>query len=61
MELPITLEEKDRRRMVRQAFMVAKIDAPYNTILDRQLLNELSAILSPKYLLMKFEIRDNIH
>lgn len=40
--------------------MVARIDALYNTIFGRLLLNELSAVLSLRYLLMTFEIDKGI-
>lgn len=35
--------------------MVARIDAYYNAIFGRPLLIKISAALSPRYLLMKFE------
>lgn len=54
-ELPITLGEKDKRRTMRHSFMVARIDAPYKIIFGRPLLNELSMVLSPQYMLMKFK------
>lgn len=40
--------------------MVIKINVPYNAIFGRPLLNELCAILSPRYLTMKFEIEKEI-
>lgn len=59
-ELMITLGDKDRKRIFKQSFMVAKIEAPYNVIFDRSLLNKLYAVLSPQYLMMKFEINKGI-
>lgn len=35
--------------------MVTRIDVPYNAILSSPLLNKLSTIMSPQYLLMKFK------
>lgn len=55
MKLPITLREKNQRGIVKQSFMVARIDVTYNTIFSRPLLNKVSAVLSPQYLLMKFK------
>lgn len=40
--------------------MVAKIDAPYNTIFGSLLLNKLYAVLSPRYLMMKFKTNNGI-
>lgn len=60
LELPITLGEKGKRKIVKQFFKVARIDAPYNAIFNRPLLNELNAVFSPKYLLMKFETNKGI-
>lgn len=34
---------------------MVRINAPYNVIFSRPLLNELCAVLSAKYLMMKFE------
>lgn len=45
---------------MRQSFMVDRINAPYNAIFGKLLLNELSVVLSPKYLLMKFKIENGI-
>lgn len=46
--------------MVRQFYMVAKIDVPYSAIFGRPLFNELSTILSLKYLMMKCETEKGI-
>lgn len=59
-ELPITLGDKDTRRLPGQSFMVAKIDVPYNTIFSRPLLNKLCSVLFPWYLMMKFEMDKGI-
>lgn len=40
--------------------MVARIDIPYNAIFGRLLLNNLCVILSPQYLMIKFEIDKGI-
>lgn len=40
--------------------MVARIDMPYNAIFGIPLLNELYAVLSPRYLMMKFEIEKKV-
>lgn len=40
--------------------MVARINASYNVLFDRLLLNELSAVRSLRYLLMKFETDNGI-
>lgn len=40
--------------------MVAIIGASYNAIFGRSLLKELSVFLSPRYLLMKFEMDKGI-
>lgn len=55
-ELFITLKKKDKRRMVRQSFIANRIDASYTAICNMPLLNEVSTVLSPRYLLMKFKI-----
>lgn len=47
-ELPIALGERNKKKIVKQFFMVAKVNAPYNAIFSRLLLNKLNAILSPK-------------
>lgn len=36
--------------------MVARIDTPYNAKFGRPLLKNLSVVMSPRYLLMKFKI-----
>lgn len=59
-ELSITLGDEDRKRTLKQSFMVAKINAPYNAIFGRSFLNELCAILSLRYLIMKFKIDKGI-
>lgn len=45
---------------MKQSFIVARIYAPYNAIFSRTLLNELSVVMTPRYLLMKFEIDKGI-
>lgn len=52
--------DRDRRRTLRQPFMVAKIDDPYNAIFGRWLLNDLCIVLSPCYLMVKFETNKGI-
>lgn len=59
-KLPITLGDKDKRRTLRQSFMVAKIDTLYNAIFNKPLLNELCAILSPRYLMVKCKTEKGI-
>lgn len=59
-KLLITLGNGDKRRTLKQSFMVTKIDVPYNAIFSRSLLNELCTVLSPLYLTMKFEIEKGI-
>lgn len=54
-ELRITLWENNKKKILKQSFMVTRIDALYNTLFGRLLLNKLSVVLSPRYLLMKFE------
>lgn len=44
-ELLITQGDRDYRRIVRQSFMVTRIEAPYNAIFARSLLNKLCLIL----------------
>lgn len=59
-ELPITLGEKDKRKIKRQSFIMVGIDAPYNAMFSRLLFNELSVVLSSRYVLMKFETNNGI-
>lgn len=59
-DLPITLGEKKQRKIVRQSFMVAKIDTLYNTIFGRPVLSKLNVVLSSWYLLMKFKTNEGI-
>lgn len=40
--------------------MVARINAPYNAIFKRPILNELRVVISLKYLLMKFEVEKGV-
>lgn len=54
-ELLVTLGDKDHKKIVKQSFMVAKIDALCNAIFSKPLMNKLNIIMSPKSLLMKFE------
>lgn len=35
--------------------MMVRIDVLYNAIVDRPLLNELSAVILPRYILIKFK------
>lgn len=58
--LPTTLGDQTHKRTVRQSFMIANIDAPDNVFLEKPLFNELSAIMSLKYLLIKLEIEKSI-
>lgn len=60
LELLITLGEKNKRRIMKQSFMVAKIITPYNAIFGRLILNELSVFLYLRYLLMKFKINKGV-
>lgn len=60
MDWPITLGERVQRRAVRQSFMVARVDVPYNIIFGKPLLNKLSIVLSPWSLQIKFEIDKGI-
>lgn len=45
---------------MRQSFMVARIITSNNPIFGMLLLNELNTILSPRYLLIKFETNKEI-
>lgn len=40
--------------------MITKIDVSYNAIFGRLLCNELCAVISPKYLMMKFKTEKRI-
>lgn len=55
--------DRGKKRTLRQSFMIANIDTPYNTIFGIPLLNELYTILFPLYLMMKFNAnkRDSLY
>lgn len=46
-ELSITLEDRDRKRTLRQSFIMARVDVPYNVIFSKLLLNEVCVVMSP--------------
>ncbi|XP_029146565.1 uncharacterized protein [Arachis hypogaea] len=52
--LPLTIGTGDRRKTILSEFVVLKDSTAYNVILGRKMINDFSAIIFTKYLLMKF-------
>ncbi|XP_057746916.1 uncharacterized protein LOC130966163 [Arachis stenosperma] len=52
--LPLTIGTGDQRKTILSEFVVLKDSTAYNVILGRKTINDFSAIIFTKYLLMKF-------
>nr|XP_025678495.1 uncharacterized protein LOC112778389 [Arachis hypogaea] len=57
--LPLTIGTGDKRRTLIAEFVVLKDSTAYNVILGRKTINDFSAIIFTKYLLMKFVAEDD--
>ncbi|XP_072083633.1 uncharacterized protein [Arachis hypogaea] len=57
--LPLTIGTGDKRRTLIAEFVVLKDSTAYNVILGRKTINDFSAIIFTKYLLMKFIAEDD--
>ncbi|RYR49617.1 hypothetical protein Ahy_A07g036139 [Arachis hypogaea] len=56
--LPITIGTSNQRKTIPSEFVVLKDSTAYNVILGRKTINDLSAVIFTKYLLMKFRADD---
>ncbi|XP_072059854.1 uncharacterized protein [Arachis hypogaea] len=56
--LPITIGTSNQRKTILSEFVVLKDSTAYNVILGRKTINDLSAVIFTKYLLMKFRADD---
>ncbi|XP_072087305.1 uncharacterized protein [Arachis hypogaea] len=57
--LPLTIGTSDKRRTLIAEFVVLKDSTAYNVILGRKTINDFSAIIFTKYLLMEFIAEDD--
>ncbi|XP_072071664.1 uncharacterized protein [Arachis hypogaea] len=56
--LPLTIGTENQRKTILSEFVVLKDSTAYNVILRRKTINDLSAVIFTKYLLMKFTADD---
>ncbi|RYR53176.1 hypothetical protein Ahy_A06g028171 [Arachis hypogaea] len=56
--LPITIGTSNQRKTILSEFVVLKDSTAYNVILGRKTINDFSAVIFTKYLLMKFRADD---
>ncbi|XP_072081216.1 uncharacterized protein [Arachis hypogaea] len=56
--LPITIGTSNQKKTVLSEFVVLKDSTTYNVILGRKIINDFSAVIFTKYLLMKFRTDD---
>ncbi|XP_072080975.1 uncharacterized protein [Arachis hypogaea] len=56
--LPITIGTSNQRKTILSEFVVLKDSTAYNVILRRKTINDFSAVIFTKYLLMKFRADD---
>ncbi|XP_072074368.1 uncharacterized protein [Arachis hypogaea] len=56
--LPLTIRTGSQRKTILSEFVVLKNSTAYNVILGRKIINDLSAVIFTKYLLMKFTAED---
>ncbi|XP_072087103.1 uncharacterized protein [Arachis hypogaea] len=56
--LPLTIGTGNQRKTILSEFVVLKDSTAYNVILERKTINDLSAVIFTKYLLMKFTAED---
>nr|XP_029145858.1 uncharacterized protein LOC114924745 [Arachis hypogaea] len=56
--LPITIGTSNQRKTILSEFVVLKDSTAYNVILGRKTINDFSAVIFTKYLLMKFRTDD---
>ncbi|XP_025678429.1 uncharacterized protein [Arachis hypogaea] len=56
--LPLTIGTGSQRKTIMSEFVVLKNSTAYNVILGRKTINDLSAVIFTKYLLMKFTAED---
>ncbi|XP_057746490.1 uncharacterized protein LOC130965746 [Arachis stenosperma] len=56
--LPITIGTSNQRKTILSEFVVLKDSTAYNVILGRKTINDFSAVIFTKYLLMKFKADD---
>ncbi|XP_072087157.1 uncharacterized protein [Arachis hypogaea] len=56
--LPLTIGTGSQRKTILSEFVVLKNSTAYNVILGRKTINDLSAVIFTKYLLMKFTAED---
>ncbi|XP_057746519.1 uncharacterized protein LOC130965775 [Arachis stenosperma] len=56
--LPITIVTNNQRKTILSEFVVLKDSTAYNVILGRKTINDFSAVIFTKYLLMKFRADD---
>ncbi|XP_016178257.1 uncharacterized protein LOC107620639 [Arachis ipaensis] len=63
--LPLMIGMGNQRKIILSEFVVLKDSTAYNVILGRKIINDLSAVIFTKYLLMQFTAEDgsigNIH
>ncbi|XP_072073909.1 uncharacterized protein [Arachis hypogaea] len=56
--LPLTIGMENQRKTILSEFVVLKDSTAYNVILGRKTINDLSAVIFTKFLLMKFTAED---
>ena len=56
--LPITIGTSNQKKTILSEFVVLKDSIAYNVILGRKIINDFSAVIFTKYLLMKFRTDD---
>ncbi|XP_025678813.1 uncharacterized protein [Arachis hypogaea] len=56
--IPLTIGTGNQRKTIISEFVVLKDSTAYNVILGRKTINDLSAVIFTKYLLMKFTTED---
>ncbi|XP_057733863.1 uncharacterized protein LOC130949048 [Arachis stenosperma] len=56
--LPITIGTSNQKKTILSEFVVLKDSTAYNVILGRKTINDFSAVIFTKYLLMKFRAED---
>ncbi|XP_015950019.1 uncharacterized protein LOC107474884 [Arachis duranensis] len=56
--LPLTIGTGNQKKTILSEFVILKDSTAYNVILGRKIINDLSAVIFTKYLLMKFTTED---
>ncbi|XP_016195871.1 uncharacterized protein LOC107636915 [Arachis ipaensis] len=56
--LPLTIGKRDQKKTILSEFVILKDSTASNVILGRKTINDLSAVIFTKYLLMKFTAED---